>query len=219
MEKLKACIFDLDGVIVDTAHYHFLAWQRLGEELGVPFDEHANEQLKGVSRMGSLEIILGWGNVQLDEEEKHRFAEKKNGWYVEYISEMGPEEILPGVNDFFDELEENNIKVAIASSSKNAGRVIDNIGFRDRIHELVDGNMVTHGKPDPELFLLSAQKLDVAPEDCVVYEDAYSGVEAANRAGMLSIGIGSAEVLTNTPHVIPGFEDFHYKDLLAIISS
>ncbi|NNC94827.1 MAG: beta-phosphoglucomutase [Chitinophagales bacterium] len=210
---IKACIFDLDGVIVDTAHFHFLGWKRLADELNIPFTEEENEKLKGVPRMESLAHILGLGNIELPESEKRDLAIRKNEWYKEYIKGMDPDDILPGVTSFIDELHASNIQVAIASSSKNAGTVVDKINYRDKIQALVDGNMVKKGKPDPELFLLAASMLNVDPHFCVVFEDAYSGIEAALKAEMRNIGIGEPEYLNNADFVIPGFSKFSLTGL------
>jgi len=192
---IRACIFDLDGVIVDTAHYHFIAWRRLAKELGVVLTEKENERLKGVSRMSSLEIILALGGVVLGEAEKEKLAEKKNAWFVEYVNAMKPEEIFPGVKKLILDLKNLGIKVALASSSKNAGTVIQLLKIEKEFDAVVDGKMVTHSKPDPEIFLLAAKKLGVEPGYCVVFEDAEAGVEAALRAGMKCVGVGSADQL------------------------
>jgi len=192
---IKACIFDLDGVIVDTAHYHFIAWKRLAKELGVELTEKENERLKGVSRMRSLEIILELGGIHPGEEEKEKLAEKKNTWFVEYVNAMKPEEIFPGVRKLIQELKERGIKVGLASSSKNADTVIRLLKIEKEFDAVVDGKMVTNSKPDPEIFLLAAKKLGVEPMYCVVFEDAEAGVEAARRAGMKCVGVGDAEHL------------------------
>src|ERR1044071_8054061 len=181
---IKAAIFDLDGVIVDTAHYHFLAWQRLAKELGVDLTEKINEKLKGVSRLQSLQIILDLGKIEIDKEKKESLAERKNEWFCEYINSMKPEEIFPGVKQLITAIRKKGIKIALASSSKNAPRVIELLGIQDLFDALVDGSMIIDTKPDPEIFMLTAQKLNVAPKDCVVFEDAEAGVEAAIRAGM-----------------------------------
>ena len=149
---VKACIFDLDGVIVDTAKYHYLAWKKLADELGINFTEKDNERLKGVSRKQSLEIILELGNLKLDEKEKERLAEKKNNWYVEYISRMEKSEILPGVEEFVNKLRENNIKIAIASASKNTRTILERLGLEKKFDVIIDGTMIDKAKPNPEIF-------------------------------------------------------------------
>ncbi|HEY5822818.1 MAG TPA: beta-phosphoglucomutase [Cyclobacteriaceae bacterium] len=192
---IKACIFDLDGVIVDTAHYHFLAWKRLADELGVAFSEIENERLKGVSRMDSLEIILELGKIKLDAKTKDALADKKNVWFVDYINTMKADEIFPGVKDLLKKIRSKGVKVGLASSSKNAGRVIELLKIEKEFDTIVDGTMIVNSKPDPEIFLLAASKLKIAPKECLVFEDAEAGVEAAVIAGMKCIGIGSKDQL------------------------
>ncbi|MCU0368693.1 MAG: beta-phosphoglucomutase, partial [Cyclobacteriaceae bacterium] len=189
----QAIIFDLDGVIIDTAHYHYIAWKRLASEFNINLTPQQNELLKGVSRMRSLEIILELGNIHLEESEKERLAEKKNKWFVEYIESIRPEEIFPGVRELLQAIRQQGIKVALASSSKNAPRVIEILGISHEFDAVVDGTMVTHSKPDPEIFLLAAKKLDIKPANCVVFEDAEAGVEAALAAGMKCVGVGSVD--------------------------
>ncbi|MFZ6002186.1 MAG: beta-phosphoglucomutase [Bacteroidota bacterium] len=207
----KACIFDLDGVIVDTAHYHFLAWRRLARELGADLTIEQNERLKGVSRMQSLEIILELGGIQLSPEKKEEMATRKNGWFVEYIEAMKPEEIFPGVKSLLHELRKKGIKIALASSSKNAPRVIELLKVQDLFDAIVDGTMTVNSKPDPEIFLLASKKLGVPPGECLVFEDAESGVEAALRAGMKCIGVGSAQQLGKANKVVPRTADFDLR--------
>jgi len=199
---IKACIFDLDGVIVDTARYHYLAWKRLAEELGVPFNEADNERLKGVSRMQSLDIILELGGITLSQYEKEKLANKKNTWFVDYVERMVPDEIYPGVKQLLQNLRAKGIKVGLASSSKNAQTVIQLLHIKNDFDAVVDGTMVTHSKPDPEIFLLAAQKLQVNPADCLVFEDAEAGVEAAIAAGMRCVGIGSPAQLSKANKVL-----------------
>jgi len=191
----KAFIFDLDGVIVDTAKYHYLAWKNLAISLGFDFTEEQNEQLKGVSRVKSLEILLKIGNVKLDNDKKNSLLQEKNKEYLEYVNRMDSDEILPGVLNVLDFLDDNNIKYALGSASKNAPLILEKVGLLNRFYALVDGNDVSNAKPDPEVFLIGAKKLNVSPENCIVVEDAIAGVQAANAAKMLSIGIGDATVL------------------------
>jgi beta-phosphoglucomutase len=199
---IKACIFDLDGVIVDTAHYHFLAWKRLANELGINLTEQDNEKLKGVSRTRSLEIILELGGVTVSEHEKEKLANKKNSWFVDYVERMAPEEIFPGVRTLLHELRSKGYKVALASSSKNAKTVINLLQIQHEFDAVVDGTMITHSKPHPEIFLLAAEKLGISPADCLVFEDAEAGVEAALAAGMKCVGIGSADQLSKANLVL-----------------
>jgi len=205
---IKACIFDLDGVIVDTAHYHFLAWKRLADELGIAFTEHDNERLKGVSRMRSMDILLELGGISLSPHEKERLANKKNSWFVDYIERMIPEEIFPGVKPLLIGLRSRGVKVGLASSSKNAQTIIQVLHIQHEFDAVVDGTMVTHTKPDPEIFLLAARRLGVSPQDCLVFEDAAAGVEAALAAGMRCIGIGSENQLNKADRVFKSTDQF-----------
>lgn len=210
---IKACIFDLDGVIVDTAHYHFLAWRKLAKEIGINLTEADNERLKGVSRMRSLEIILELGGVSLSEHDKENMANKKNTWFVDYVERMAPEEIFPGVRTLIKNLREMGIKVALASSSKNARTVVQLLHINQEFDAIVDGTMVTNSKPDPEIFLLAAKKLCVDPKDCVVFEDAEAGVEAALAAGMKCVGVGSPSQLRRANKVITKTGEFQIAEL------
>ncbi len=208
---IKAVIFDLDGVIIDTAHYHYIAWKRLASEFGITLTPSHNELLKGVSRMRSLDIILSLGNIELPVEQREQLAEKKNKWFVEYIESIRPEEIFPGVVDLIKSLRAKNIKVGLASSSKNAPRVIELLGIAAQFDTLIDGTMITHTKPDPEIFLLAAHKLGINPSDCLVFEDAEAGVEAALAAGMKCVGVGSPEQLGKADLVIKNTGDFNIE--------
>lgn len=210
---IKALIFDLDGVIVDTAHYHFVAWQRLARELGIDFTEKDNERLKGVSRMRSLEIILEIGNRQMSESEKERLATRKNAWFVEYIQNVKPDEIFPGVKQMIQTCKAAGFKVALASSSKNARTVLRNLRVEDLFEGFVDGNMITHSKPNPEIFLKAAAQLGVEPQHCVVFEDAEAGVEAALAAGMKCVGVGSPENVGKANQIVKNTADFKLADL------
>ncbi|MGB9796812.1 beta-phosphoglucomutase [Fervidobacterium gondwanense] len=202
----KACIFDLDGVIVDTAKYHYLAWKRLAKELGFEFTEKDNERLKGVSRMESLEILLSVGGIKIEDQKvKEQLADKKNNWYVEYISQMTREEILPGVEEFLRKLKNAGIKIAIGSASKNTMTILRRIELVDLFNSIIDGTKISKAKPDPEVFLKAAEELNVDPEDCCVFEDAVAGIEAAKRAGMKVIGVGDPEILKDADKVITSF--------------
>jgi beta-phosphoglucomutase len=207
MDIIKGCLFDLDGVIVDTAKYHYLAWKRLAEELGFEFSKENNEKLKGVSRITSLNILLEVGGLEFDNDTKLKMAEKKNNWYVEYIKEIDKTEILPGVEDFIKGLKKKGIKLGIGSASKNTMTILENIGMIEYFDVIVDGTKVSNAKPDPEVFLLGARELNLKPNECVVFEDAEAGIEAAKNAGMYSIGIGKPEILKQADKVIPGFEN------------
>jgi beta-phosphoglucomutase len=206
MSEIKACLFDLDGVLVDTARYHYIAWRELAEELGFDFTEHDNERLKGVSRAASLNILLEIGGITLGEEEKARLAEQKNNRYVEYIAKMDSSEILPGALDFLKECREQGIKVALGSASKNAMTILNNTGLTPYFDAIIDGTHTSAAKPDPAVFLLGAQAVNIAPEHCVVFEDAEAGILAATRAGMRSVGIGSPETLGAANLVVPSLQ-------------
>lgn len=214
--QISACIFDLDGVIVDTARYHFLAWKRLTDQLGIHFTEADNERLKGVSRMASLEIILEIGNRKADEIRKLEYATLKNEWYVEYISKMSPDEILPGCIRFIKEIRNANILTAIGSASKNTPMILERVGIRDLFDAVADGNVIAKAKPDPEVFLKAAEMVGINPGNCVVFEDAVAGVQAALNAGMLCVGIGSQSVLTKANYVVSGLEEMNLKRLLTM---
>lgn len=208
-----ACIFDLDGVIVDTATYHYEAWKRLANSLGFDFTHEQNEQLKGISRMDSLDLVLGWGNTQKSPVEKIQLAQQKNAWYLELIGQMKADEILPGVRQFIEELKAAGVRIALGSASKNSAEILERTGISDFFDVIVDGNSVSRSKPDPEVFSRGAELLGLAPENCVVIEDAAAGVEAAHRAGMKVIGIGDPQVLKNADLVIPGTQKLNIDDL------
>lgn len=184
-------IFDLDGVLVDTAKYHYEAWKALADELQVPFSQAENEQLKGVSRVDSLEKILAWGNKAVGQADKVSMLEAKNDHYLKLVDEMDANEMLPGARAFLLRARELNIPLALGSASKNAPRILNRLGITNLFTVIVDGNSVTNSKPDPEVFLKGAEAMGIPPNRCVVFEDAESGVEAAKRAGMKSVGIGS----------------------------
>jgi beta-phosphoglucomutase len=205
--QTAACIFDLDGVIVDTARYHFLAWKRLTDQLGIHFTEEDNERLKGVSRMASLEIILEIGNRKVDEGQKQKYATLKNNWYIDYISKMTPDEILPGSLEFIKELRNANIRVAIGSASKNTPMILERVGILELFDAVADGNIISKAKPDPEVFLKAAEMVGIKPGECAVFEDAVAGVQAARNAGMMCIGVGSPRILTQAHFVIPGLNE------------
>lgn len=193
--KRKAFIFDLDGVIVDTAKYHYLAWRELANQLGFDFTTEQNERLKGVSRVRSLEILLDIGKVHLEEDQKTKYLKEKNEQYLQYIAKMDHSEILPGIDDLLHYLKLNKVPFSLGSASKNARLILETLDLIDLFDAIVDGNDVSTAKPDPEVFLIAAKKLGVPPEDCIVIEDAQAGIEAANKAGMTSIGIGDAAIL------------------------
>jgi beta-phosphoglucomutase len=210
---IKACIFDLDGVLVDTARYHFLAWKSLADRLGFVFTESDNERLKGVSRMASLEILLEIGKFAPTDLEKLEYAAEKNALYLGYIEKMKPEDILPGVREFLSELKNSGILIGLGSVSKNARTILTKTSLTGFFNAIVDGNIITHAKPDPEVFLTGAKMLNTPTSNCVVFEDAVAGVEAAHRAGMKCVGVGEPYILGEADKVIPGFENFKMKNL------
>ena len=213
---MKACIFDLDGVIVDTAKYHYIAWKEIANELNFDFTEHDNERLKGVSRMRSLDILLEIGNVSFDQQTKEMLADKKNKIYVGYIEKMNEDEILPGVLPFLKQLNDAEIPAAIGSASKNTPLILERIGLSNYFQEVIDGNKTSKAKPDPEVFLLAAKGLNTDPENCIVFEDAEAGIEAALAAKMHCVGIGSPQILGKADLVISGFTGMSLDRLKAI---
>lgn len=215
-DLIKAAIFDLDGVIVDTAKYHYLAWKKLANELGFDLTEEDNERLKGVSRIRSMEIIAQIGGIRLPEDEIVRLADRKNEWFVEYIRNMKPDEVFPGVAGLIEQLRAKGLRIGLASSSKNAPMVLDILGIIPLFDVVVDGTMIIHSKPDPEIFLLAAERIGIPPKSCLVFEDAEAGVEAAVRAGMKCVGIGSEEQLGKADLVIRRTGDFS-TDMLQTI--
>lgn len=202
---IKCCIFDLDGVLVDTAKYHYLAWKSVARELGFDFTETDNERLKGVSRMASLDILLSIGNVELTSEEKLSIADRKNQRYLEYILKMTPDEVLPGVTGFLKELKRRHVKIALGSASKNARTILQQTGIEHFFDAIADGNNVTHAKPDPEVFLTAASLATSVPAESLVFEDAVAGIEAARRAGITSVGVGNPEILKDANYHINSF--------------
>ena len=201
----KAFIFDLDGVIVDTAKYHCYAWKKLANSVGVDFTEEQNEQLKGVSRVRSLEKILEWGEIKLSEDKFMELMAKKNNDYLGHVNQMDESEILADVPKILNHLTSLGHPVALGSASKNARTILQKVNLFKKFDAIVDGTNVTKAKPDPEVFLNAADLLNTDPKDCVVFEDSVAGVQAANIAGMISIGIGSKDVLFEADFV---FQDF-----------
>jgi beta-phosphoglucomutase len=204
----KAIIFDLDGVIVDTAKYHFLACRKLAKSLGLDFTEEQNEQLKGVSRIESLKKILNWGDITLSKEEFETLLITKNNDYLAHVSTMDESEILPGVKNLLDYLVKQNYAIALGSASKNSRSILKKVNLLNSFDVIVDGNDVIYGKPNPEGFLKAAKKLSIAPENCIVFEDAVAGIQAANTANMLSIGIGKKSVLHEANYIFKDFTEF-----------
>ncbi|MCL2572114.1 MAG: beta-phosphoglucomutase [Defluviitaleaceae bacterium] len=209
--EMKGIIFDLDGVIVDTAKYHYLAWRELADRLGFEFTPEHNERLKGVSRDRSLEILLEVGGMagEFSAAEKHAMATEKNERYVAYIRDLKQDEMLPGSRELLLELRKHGIKIGLGSASKNAPEILDKLGITELFDVIVDGNATQHAKPDPAVFLLGAQAMGIDPADCIVFEDAQAGIEAALAAGMTPIAVGCPTQLTGA--------EVYVKDLQEVL--
>jgi len=216
--KTKVFIFDLDGVIVDTAKYHYLAWKKLANNLNIDFTHEHNELLKGVSCVRSLEIILGLGNVEASDEQKNEWLVQKNKEYLEYIDKMDDSEILPGVMDVLNFLKENNQPIILGSASKNARPILEKVNILNYFDDIVDGNDVSNAKPDPEVFIVGAKKANQTNENSIVFEDSVAGIEAANVAGMTSIGIGEASVLNEAKYNFNNFTEISTDFLVELIN-
>lgn len=206
--KYKGLIFDLDGVLVDTAIYHFEAWKNLGKNFGYELSHEQNELLKGVSRKESLEKILSWANYSnYSEQEFNHWLIEKNDNYLTLISNMSPSEVLPGVREFILKAKDLGYKICLGSASKNAVIILEKTELMPLFDEIVDGNMVNQSKPDPQVFLKGAELLGLTPEECIVFEDAVAGIQAANRAGMKSIGLGDPKILQEADECFSSFND------------
>ena len=216
--KKTGFIFDLDGVIVDTAKYHYLAWKNLADELGIDFTEEDNEKFKGVSRRRCLELLLEMGNISVSKEQFDLWLQEKNEDYLKYISNMDQSEILPDVTKVLGYLKEKGIPMALGSASKNAVSILNKVALMPYFDAIVDGTQVSKAKPDPEVFLIAAKKLGVEPVNCVVFEDALAGIEAANTAGMESIGIGDVKILSDADHSFKNFTEIDPGFLNELIS-
>jgi beta-phosphoglucomutase len=201
LRGMRGAIFDLDGVLVDTAKYHYLAWKRLAGELGIEFTEADNERLKGVSRIRSLEILLDLGHCSLDRAEREAAATKKNAWYVEYLNTLDEGALLPGAREYLQSLRKGHIRIALGSASKNAPLILDRLKIAELFDAVIDGNAVSKAKPDPEVFLKGAAALSLPPSACVVFEDSLAGIEAAKKGGMRAVALG-------TPDLLPGADKY-----------
>jgi beta-phosphoglucomutase len=211
-ERVQAVIFDLDGVLTDTAEYHYRGWQRLADEEGIPFDRAKNEALRGVSRTESLLLLLDGREVS--DEAFAEMADRKNGYYLEYLQDMSPADLLPGAVELVEDAKARGLKVAIGSSSKNAGFVLDALGITELFDAVADGHSVDRAKPEPDLFLEAAALLGVPPESCVVVEDAGSGVDAAIAAGMIAVGVGPEERVGHAPYRFATVQDIDLDQVL-----
>ncbi len=207
----QAIILDLDGVICDTAVYHFIAWRRLASEYSYDLTEEDNEALKGVSRVDSLKFILQKAQFSITPEQFEVDLNRKNEWYLEKVQEMNQSHLLPGVLDFFSRCETLNIPLALGSASKNANLVLEKVGLIHKFHAIVDASTVTHGKPHPETFLKAAELLTVTPENCIVFEDSQSGITAAKSANMLAVGIGNSTDLPQADYCISNLGQFDFS--------
>ena len=213
--SLKALIFDLDGVLTDTAKYHYLAWKKLADELGYYFDEDINELLKGVSRINSFEIILEKNNAttKYTPEEKETLANKKNDYYKEMIEQLTPDDILDGIEPFITEARKNGIKCAVASISKNAPRVLELLKISHLFDYIADAALVKNPKPDPEIFLTCAEALGFEPSECIGIEDAQAGIESIKGAGMLSVGINVTVTSVKPDIVLKSTAELDYNEI------
>jgi beta-phosphoglucomutase len=200
----KAFIYDLDGVITDTAEFHFLAWKKLAEELGILFDRQFNEQLKGINRMDSLDRILNLDPSlpPFSIEEKEELAARKNEYYLKLIEAINPSHILPGITALLAANKEANIKIALGSASKNAPAILEKLGLTGYFDYIVDASKVENGKPDPETFTTAADALEIAYSDCIGLEDSAAGIEALNKAEMFSVGVGDAAHLAHADYLV-----------------
>ena len=216
MEKI-GFLLDLDGVIVDTAKYHFLAWKDLAQELGIPFTLKDNERLKGVSRMASFEVILEIGNRQMSLEEKQEYCTRKNGVYLSYIDKLRKDEVLPGAREFLEACRTAGIPVALGSASKNSRKILDKLELTHLFDAIIDGTVVSAAKPDPEVFLKGAEALGLPYEQCVVFEDSFAGVDAAHRGNMKAVGVGRQEDLPEADTWITGFAGLTPEDILQML--
>jgi beta-phosphoglucomutase len=214
--KQKAFIFDLDGVIVDTAKYHYLAWKKIADRLGIDFTHEHNELLKGVSRGRSLDIILGIGQVEASQEDKDAWLTEKNDDYMNSVANMAADEILDGVMPVLEWLKANKQGIALGSASKNARPILEKVGIIDYFDAIVDGNDVTNAKPDPEVFLRAAALVGKPASEAIVFEDSMAGIHAANIAGMASVGIGDRQILQDAHHNFGSFAeiDTHFLEIL-----
>lgn len=213
--SIQAFIFDLDGVIADTAVFHYQAWRELANRLGFDIDHEFNETLKGVGRMDSLNRVLAHGAIQMSEAQKHIEAEQKNREYVELISHMTPADLLPGAHEALLAVRAAGLKVALASASKNGPMILERLEVAGLFDTIVDPSLLKNGKPDPEIFLTAAKQLGLAPHACIGVEDAISGIEAIKSAGMFAVGIGDANVLAQANVVLPNLLEFNCTQLIA----
>ena len=213
---IKGFIFDLDGVLTDTAEYHYLAWKKLADGLGIQLDRKMNEQLKGISRMDSLDRILAIGN-QMDRytlEEKEKLADEKNEDYKELILEVTPNDLLPGIANLLADLRAKDIRLALASASKNGPVIMERLGIADMFDTVVDPATLAKGKPDPEIFIKGAQQLKLKPIECVGVEDAQAGIKSINAAGIFSVGVGTKEMMKEADYAVTSTKELKLEEIL-----
>jgi len=210
MTNKKAFLFDLDGVLVDTTKYHFLGWQKIAEQIGIEFTPEHNEQLKGVSRIGSLDLILQLGNIQISQDDKNKLLVQKNEDYLSYLKKMDESEIMPGVLNVLDYLKNRKQLIVLGSASKNARIILEKTNTINFFDAIVDGNDVTTPKPNPEVFLRATQLVNVSNENAIVFEDSVAGIQAANNANMTSVGIGDEKILYEAKYL---FKNFDFMDV------
>jgi beta-phosphoglucomutase len=214
---IKGFIFDLDGVLTDTAEFHYRGWKRLADELGIPFTRQANEALRGIPRRASLLTILG--DRQFPEERIEEMMERKNRYYLEFIRDITPRDLLPGARELLEEIRAAGLKSALGSASKNAAEVLERLGIAHLLDAVADGHSVARQKPAPDLFLFAAARLGLPPSECVVVEDAAAGIEAAHAGGFRALGVGPRERVGAADLVLPNLEGAHLKDLLEKLES
>lgn len=215
---IRAAIFDLDGVLVDTAKFHYQAWKRLAKELGFDFAEQDNERLKGVSRMRSLDILLEVGSLSFPEAEKEAMAAKKNAWYVDMLQTLNTGDLLPGARETLEQFRALGVCTVLGSASKNSPLILEKLEIHDLFDAIIDGNRTQRAKPDPEVFLLGAQDVGVLPTDCVVFEDALAGIEAAHAARMLAVGVGESHNLPGADYLVPSLSAFDVDAFMEVFS-
>lgn len=213
--QIKGALFDLDGVVVFTDKYHYLAWKKLANEQGWEFDEHVNNGCRGVPRLASLQVILDHNGLDLPSEEQGHLANTKNEYYKELLKQITSADIYPGVVEFIQQLKTDGLKLSICSSSKNAQTVLDALDLTGYFDAVIGGNDIANPKPDPEIFLTGADRLGLTSEECVVFEDAESGVEAAHAAGMLCVGVGESVRRTAAEYKLTRYEDFSHKNFMS----
>lgn len=213
---IEAFIFDLDGVITDTAHYHYLAWKELGEKVGIEIDEEFNESLKGISRMDSLERILIYGKREKDfnNEEKLIMANDKNNYYVSLVENINPKDILPGIKELLENIKSNNIKIGLASASKNAIKVLNNLKLINYFDFIADASKCENSKPAPDIFLMAAKGLNVNPKNCIGIEDASAGIDSINEASMYSVGVGDFETLKKARYIVSSTDELVFENIV-----